>query len=139
MINIKFSNGTELNTDSFIINEDSVKLINKINIVKDTKPLFQLEAAVKSLKSSVKLPPNNYKLSEENRIEICRLWYNSIVIDLEQLASMYLVRSSTIRYTLQNRGVKYGYINSVKLFNRDRQIWWNINLKNIKSLNLQNA
>jgi hypothetical protein len=133
MIKITFSNETVLETESFIINQDSVKLIKKVEVINPpqkvtTNVLNQTKAArkgFKKLKSDIKLPTVNFKLSEENRMKICSLWFNSINNNINELGMLFSVSPSSIKNVLKTRGVTYGYINNAKLYKLDRHAWWN--------------
>lgn len=136
MIKITFTNGTILETESFIVNEDSIKLIKSIKPVKNQSEQshnYQTKAAIKGLKNTDKRPSVNFKLSEENRMRICKLWFNSIVTDINVLADEYGLRYQSIREVLKTRGVKYGYINSSKLWPQERKLWWNNTEKTIST------
>jgi hypothetical protein len=139
MIKITFLNGTVLETESFHINEDSVKLIKKLQPIKNTAPL-QIQACKQGLKVlSDKRAPANFKLTEENRIRICNLWFNGFVSNINVFVEEYGLRYGCIRNVLRTRGVKYGYINRASLWTQERKKWWNTtDTANKKSLILNN-
>jgi hypothetical protein len=141
VIKITFSNGMVKEVKSFIVNEDSVKLIKDIEVIEQAPTkLFQVEAAKTGSvkKRKTKLNKCNYKLSEETKLEICKLWFGGQFTEIPALAKEYLVTYNAIVQVLEKKGVEYGYINSSNLWKLDRKIWWN-NQNNTKVLTLQNV